>query len=80
MSLDFLSQDEVFGITKRRRWTAQLRVLRELGFTARPDGDGRPLVLRSHVEAKFGIHHEHRARKFSEPDWTYLDATKAASR
>lgn len=73
MALEWLTQDEIYRITRRRRYSAQLKRLRELGFTARPDGDGRPLVLRAHVEAKFGIT-KTEARHGSGPDWSYLDA------
>lgn len=76
MSLEFLTPEEIYRITKRRRWTAQLKVLRSLGYAARPDGDGAPLVLRSHVEAKFGQPSEGKRRR-TQPDFSSLRAEKA---
>lgn len=76
MKLEFLDDDELYRITRRKRYKAQMKILRALRYVARPDGNGRPLVLRSHVEAKFGI--DSPSEKKTGPNWESMDATKAS--
>lgn len=77
MRLEFLTPAQLIRITKRRKPKAQLKVLRARKYAVDIDGDGRPLVLRAHVEAKFGIAASGEPRrKATKPDWSYLDAKK----
>lgn len=46
----FLSAAEIFELTKRKKPSAQMRRLRAMGVDFKPDGDGKPLVLKSVVE------------------------------
>jgi len=77
--LDRLSPDDVYALTKRRRHSAQFRVLNALGIPARPDGDGAPIVLRSAVEAVLGVPGDSRERA-AEPDWEALERPNGADR
>lgn len=47
-----LTVQELIEITGRVKASAQLRWLRQNGFTALLRADGRPLVSRSHFQAK----------------------------
>lgn len=68
-----LSTDELRKLTGRVRYSAQLRWLRANGFAALQDADGRPLVLRSTIEARMGDASPARTRNIS-PNWSALDA------
>lgn len=70
--IDRLSADELYKLTKRVRYKAQMSVLRSQGIDFRIDGDGAPVVLRSAVEAILGGKPE--SEKHIEPDWSSLDA------
>lgn len=48
----FLTPDEIYRITCRRQRAAQKRELRAKGYAFDEDAAGRPLVLRSTVEAR----------------------------
>ncbi len=52
--MKLLTQDEIFEITKKRRWNAQIRALRNMGIevTIRPDGS--PMVNAQHFEIVTG--------------------------
>lgn len=49
-----LTEDELFELTRKKRYPAQLRALRAMGIECKPRGDGSPAVLRSHVDKLFG--------------------------
>ena len=53
--LDFLSRAELQEITKRKQYTAQVRVLERMDIPYLPDGNGFPLVLRSNILSRFNI-------------------------
>lgn len=67
----FLSEDEIFRITKKVRPSAQLRKLRQLGLECREDGDGKPLVLES-VAKRWGGERPERVKKATEPNLSAL--------
>lgn len=72
--LDRLTMEEVYALTKRKRYSAQFRVLNALGIPARPDGDGVPIVLRSAVETVLGLKNSRsESTKRTEPDFSSLD-------
>ena len=68
----FLTQEELEELTGRVRKSAQVEALRTMGImhTIRPDG--RPLVLRSHIEAMMGGASD-KKEKPVEPNWSALD-------
>lgn len=80
MSLDFLTPAEIRKVTGKVKKSAQMRALRQLGYTARPDANGEPLVLRAHAEAKFGHPGSPKKRKRTAPDWSHIDAKAAQVR
>lgn len=49
MSDTWLTPDEVFELTGKKRWSVQCRVLAQMGIPFRPNGVGRPLVERGAV-------------------------------
>ena len=49
MSDTWLSPDEGAELTERKRWTAQCRMLAEMGVPFTPNAVGRPLVERAAV-------------------------------
>ena len=54
MTQQWLSPEEVERITRKKRWTAQCRALREAGIPFRragAKGDGEPLVRTEDVDA-----------------------------
>lgn len=64
MADTWLTPEEVEDLTARQRWTAQCRMLAEMGVPFRPNAVGRPLVEREAVlsTAKAG-------RKKPQPNW-----------
>lgn len=54
MNSIFLTVDELAGITGFIKSSAQLKWLRQNGFTALKSKNGRPIVSRAHFEAKMG--------------------------
>ncbi len=69
----FLTPEELEQLTGRVRKGAQIEALRAMGImhTIRPDG--RPLVLRAHIEAMMGGKTESNEEYSVEPDWSALD-------
>lgn len=63
----WLTPAEVEALTARKRWTAQCRVLAQMGVPYRPNAAGRPLVERSAV-----LTTPKRAPKSSEPNWSAI--------
>lgn len=70
----WLTPAEVEDLTARKRWTAQCRVLAEMGVPFRPNGIGRPLVERTAVLSKPA----QKAGMKREPDWDAIRHGKAA--
>lgn len=50
----WLTDEEVYELTRKKRYPAQLRALRAMGIEYRVRGDGSPGVARAHVEKVFG--------------------------
>ncbi len=71
----FLSDAEVRELTGRQRYHAQRRILAQMGIEFRPRPDGRPMVLRGHVEGMMGARAE---RRPPEPDWGAMDVATSA--
>lgn len=69
MSELFLTDNEVRELTRRERYSAQVRALRRMGIDHRIRPDGSVLVLRSHVESLFS---GHVASNDQEPNWGAL--------
>ncbi|RFA31314.1 hypothetical protein CAI21_01410 [Alkalilimnicola ehrlichii] len=53
MSL-FLSDDELYQLTARKRQSAQIRWLERNGVKFTLNAEGRPRILRSHIEKVLG--------------------------
>lgn len=68
----FLTPEELYDLTHRRRPKAQLSWLHANQIEARLRADGTVVALRAAVEAKFGAP----ARKPVEPNWGAIDATQ----
>jgi len=64
-----LSPDEIEELTQKKRYSAQIRVLRALGIESRPRPDGSILVDRRHYESWANGGKERRAREKTEPRW-----------
>lgn len=64
----FLTPDELAELTHKQRPAAQIRALRAMGVEHRVRPDGKPVVLRAHVEALLGAGKTPRPR--AEPDWS----------
>ena len=64
----FLTPDELVELTHRQRPAAQIRALRAMGVEHRVRPDGKPVVLRAHIEALLGAAKPRRPRV--EPDWS----------
>jgi hypothetical protein len=64
----FLTPDELVELTHKQRPAAQIRALRARGIEHRVRPDGKPVVLRSHLEALMGGAKP--ARRRAEPDWS----------
>ena len=50
----YLTEDELKGITKRKKYAAQTRALNEMGIEYRVRPDGSPLVSRLAYERNMG--------------------------
>lgn len=50
----FLTDDELTGLTGKRRQSARIRVLNGMGIQHKIRPDGSVAVLRTHVERLFG--------------------------
>jgi hypothetical protein len=71
----FLTAEEVAELSGRRRYGAQARALAKMTipYTVRPDG--RPMVLRSHVENRLGG--KRSEEPYIIPDWSAFDDVTA---
>jgi hypothetical protein len=70
----FLTQADLVQLTGRKRKSDQRRWLIKRGYPFELTADGRPVVLRAAVEARFGV----RVRAHNTPNWEALDGSKAA--
>lgn len=68
----FLTADELADLTGFKRPGAQYRWLRDEGWPVKQDAKGRPLLLRSVVEARLGAVPVHRQ---AGPNWEALRGT-----
>jgi hypothetical protein len=65
----FLNAQELKELTKRKRSTSQIIVLRSLGIEHKVRPDGSVLVLRGHVERLLGGSHPLEKVQPIEPNW-----------
>lgn len=70
----FLSDGEIRELTGRQRYHAQRKALAAMRIEFRVRPDGRPMVVRGHVEGTIG----QSGRKTPEPDWGAMDAAASA--
>lgn len=68
MSALFLTDEELQDLTRRERYSAQVRALRRMGIEHRIRPDGSVLVLRSHVDNLLGGTCREAASD-NEPNW-----------
>lgn len=54
MTTGFLTDDDLFTLTKRRRGSARIRVLRKQGIAFKLDGNGDPVVVWASLLAQSG--------------------------
>lgn len=72
-SMIFLNEDELIELTKRVRYSAQIRALRFMGIDYKVRPDGSVAVLRSHVDGIFGgIANENKPVQAHEPNWSAI--------
>lgn len=65
-----LTEDELILLTGRRRPSAQIRALRNMGIEHRVRPDGTPAVSRAHVESLLsGARHHSIVDEGAEPNW-----------
>ena len=67
MTETWLTPDEVFELTARKRWAAQCRALAAMGIPFLPNAVGRPLVERGVVLSRATI-----PRPKTQPNWQAL--------
>jgi hypothetical protein len=77
-SIDICTDAELVALTGRRRPSAQVRVLNQLGIDHVRRPDGRVLVHRDKVRALLGLGERRRVEPTPEPDWEALDGTAKA--
>jgi hypothetical protein len=66
-----LSDDELYELTHKRRFSARLRALNAMGIESRVRPDRTLAVCRSHVDAVLsGRVHFDRAPRIAEPNWS----------
>lgn len=70
----FLSKEELQALTNRVQYAAQVRTLRGMGVQHCVRPDGSVAVMRSHVEALFGVQARNATRAPIEPNWGALYA------
>jgi hypothetical protein len=73
----FLSKAEIKALTNRIQYAAQIRTLRGMGIQHCVRPDGSVAVMRSHVEALFGVQNRATSRTRTEPNWGALHAASA---
>lgn len=71
----FLTKEELYGLTNRVQYAAQVRTLRAMGIQHCLRPDGSVAVMRRHIEAVFGVQNRAVTRAPTEPNWGALHAT-----
>jgi hypothetical protein len=66
-----LTVDELREITGFKKYSAQLRYLRQQGFKVMARADGKPVISRTHFEQVMGVKLPSSASEF-EPDYGAL--------
>lgn len=61
--MSFLTEDELYTLTRRTQGAAQMRVLKRQGIAFKLDGDGHPVTTWESVNS-----HSGRIRKRSQPN------------
>lgn len=69
-----LSPDEIYHITKKRKFTAQIKALRQLGIPVKPRPDGSPLVARTAYLIAMGVPESDTKDHIPEPDYEAISA------
>ncbi len=69
----FLQPDELSVLTGKVRANAQILALRRMGIEHRVRPDGKPLVLRSHIDPATG---EPRSKPKTQPRYETINATR----
>lgn len=69
----FLTPQELYELTHRKRPDAQAKELNHLGIPFKRRGDGTVAVLKEAVDKEFGLV-EPSARKRIEPNWNAANA------
>ena len=72
MSKLLLTEEEIQEITGKKRWSAQIRALRQLGIVTKSRPDGKPLVTRSHYLLEMGSSQAQNKDRNIEPDFGAL--------
>lgn len=70
----FLSPEELETLTKRKRASAQAKVLRAMGIEHKQHPDGTVFVLESHVRHLLGGDTPAKVRKPFVPDFSNINA------
>jgi hypothetical protein len=70
MSDLILSEEEIVAVTKKRRHSSQVLVLRMLGIHHKIRPDGTIIVSRTHFDDVMGPKASRRKAVESEPDWS----------
>jgi hypothetical protein len=66
-----LSDDELYELTHKRRFSARLRALNAMGIESRVRPDRTLAVYRAHVDAVLsGGMHLYRTAQSAEPNWS----------
>jgi hypothetical protein len=66
-----LSDDELYELTHKRRFSARLRALNAMGIESRVRPDRTLAVYRAHVDAVLsGGVHPHRTAQGADPNWS----------
>ena len=70
----YLDEDEIVGVTGKKRPSAQHRALNEMGLTHKIRPDGSILLSRSHYEAQLGGDSPTPKKKKPGPNWDAMNA------
>jgi hypothetical protein len=72
----FLTELQLFELTRKLRHDAQVRVLRAMGIEHKVRPDGSVAVLKAHVEHLLGGTSPLKVNHRPEPDWNAIAKTK----
>ncbi|SPA44654.1 DUF4224 domain-containing protein [Cupriavidus taiwanensis] len=64
-----LSEEELRELTRKQKYSAQIRALRAMGIEHKVRPDGTVAVLRSHIERLMDGGSKTRKEKTWEPNW-----------